>query len=73
MRIYIHSFRTQNELDLTAVSNSGFSLASVRKLGLNLKVAESPKASSEDVLFQLLRNFKEYVVQAALTFIQCMF
>lgn len=58
MRIYIHSFITHFELDLIAVSNSGFPLAYVIKLGLNLKVAKSLKASPENVLFELLRIFK---------------
>lgn len=39
------------ELGLIAVSNNGVALPYIRKSGLNLKVAKSLKASSENVLF----------------------
>lgn len=57
MRIYIHSFKIHFELDLIAVSNNSFSLGSVIKSGLNLKVAKSLKAFPENVFILITQNF----------------
>lgn len=57
MRVYIHSFKTHFELDLIAVSNNSFSLGSVIKSGLNLKVAKSLKAFPENVFILITQNF----------------
>lgn len=57
MRIYINSFKTHFELDLIAVSNNSFSLGSVIKSGLNMKVANSLKVFLENVFILITQNF----------------